>query len=139
MAKLKKLDKSAHFESARGSVSQNRDYCAEDGDFHEFGEIPAEQTARATTNTRLIYAEAIEKAKKGDFTDIDPVILAHCYGNLKRIRTDEQLKSFVSCLENNSKVGLWVKGKPELGKSFFARFFCETRNLRYYFNPIKTR
>lgn len=31
---------------------------------------------------------------------------------------------------------MWVKGKPELGKSFFSRFFCETRSLRYFNKPL---
>lgn len=84
MAKMKKVSKSAHFESARGSVSDNRKYCSKDGDFEEFGEIPEEQTARATSTKKMLYADAIAKAKKGDFADIDPIILAHCYGNLKK-------------------------------------------------------
>lgn len=61
--KVRRLLPRAHIERAKGSPTDNRNYCSKDGDFEEFGEFP---TDRETGGERplLQFARALESGRK---------------------------------------------------------------------------
>lgn len=132
----KTLLPSAHWEPARGSVKENRDYCSKEGDFSEWGVPPAEQHENGNKKIKELYADADKKAREGKFSEIDSTIRIRHYTNLKKIREDEINKEEAKELLPGSIVGMWVQGTPGLGKTFFAKQFCRERNLKFYMKAL---
>lgn len=136
LSKLKKLDGAAHFESARGSVTDNQNYCSKEGDSSEWGVAPDEQGAKGGEARKKQYDDARKFAKSGEFEKIESSIVLHCYHNIKRIRQDELLKREVPTLLVGSIVGMWLYGAPGIGKSFFARWFCQVRGVKFFMKSL---
>lgn len=110
---LKKLLPTAHWEVAKGTPRQNRDYCSKDGDFLEVGDIP--KTAGETQRER--YAHAWECATRGDLDDIAPDIRIKHYRTLQQIASDHM----VSHARLPDTSGMWIHGPTGSGKSTLAR------------------
>lgn len=131
---MKKIDSSAHWEVARGSVADNRKYCSKEGDVTEFGEAPLEQTAKATAVRKEQFDAAKRSAIAGDFDAIPSTILIPYFNSLKRIHEHFDMQK---CYDRvYGLVGIWIHGPPGIGKSHFAREFCNARELSVYSKPL---
>jgi len=119
LAGLKKFNKRAHWEvKVRGSTyTQAADYCKKDGDFTEFGQLPPNPGAAGGQATKERYEKMWVDCKKGDFEAIDKDLLIRHYHTAKRIRQDFHPR----CESLPNVCGHWFYGKPNTGKSFWAR------------------
>jgi len=102
-----------HVEVARGSPTENREYCSKEGNFQEWGVLPVAQNDR--------YKEVIELLQSGgsvkDAIILHPQIGVTCYKNLKAIRNE-----FAAERSANEKTALfWFYGPPGSGKSRYAK------------------
>lgn len=129
-------DSTAHLESKRGSVQEASDYCKKDGDFQEDGKIPEEQTARASKRGAELWREAKDLAEAGKIEDIDPELQVRYIRNFERIEERARLRRAKYDLLPGSICGVWLRGHPGLGKSFYARSFCRDRGLDYFLKPL---
>nr|QGF19381.1 replication associated protein [Antarctic circular DNA molecule] len=66
LSSVKKIHKTAHWEIAKGSPQQNRDYCIKEGDFTEVGTIPMDQKAKGDSEKDR-WAHIIKLSEAGDF------------------------------------------------------------------------
>lgn len=101
-----------HIEVARGSHGQCREYCAKDGDFYEFGDLPAE-LADAGAREKERWSHALQAAKDGKVEEIPADIVLRHYGAIKRIGTDFG----TSPLPLSSTCGIWIWGPAGCGKT----------------------
>lgn len=136
LSACKKIDREAHWESAKGSVDDNVRYCTKDGVSRQFGTVPAEQWASGGEARKKQYEEAVQEARNGNFEKIEPSILLHTYSNIKRIRADYLLSKRVERLLEGSICGLWLYAPPGLGKSHFARQYCLDKEVEFYNKPL---
>jgi len=89
-----------------------------DADFIEGGTIPS--TARGLERVKVDYADALMKARKRQFAEIDPGVLIRHYSNLSRLSIDLALP--VEPPKRLAKIdNLWIYGTPGSGKSWAAR------------------
>lgn len=107
--KLKEKLQRAHIEAQRGDTTAAADYCKKDGDFKEFGVLPA--TKRSGTAR---WAWIIERAEEGDLESIKreyPGDYLRLYDKLLRLR--KRNKSILDgSLEHE-----WWHGPTGTGKS----------------------
>lgn len=74
----------AHFEVARGSPEENRAYCTKDGDFEEFGTLPA---PRGNRSDLVSVASAIREGKSiRAISESDPSSVLRYGSGLLRLR-----------------------------------------------------
>jgi len=114
---IKSLFPRCHAELKRGSVQEAADYCKKDGDWIEFGTIPAEQSTSGGAVNAQRWTEAYQSAKKGDLEEIPPDLLIKYYGNFKRICADHMQKP----PDLVSVCGKWYYGHAGSGKTTKAR------------------
>lgn len=116
LSNLKELNSVAHWEVARGSNKEASEYCKKDGLYHEFGELPEEQTAKAHKATSEKWREINDRAKQGDLHWIDvnhPKVWNQSYKNLKQIRTDHMERK----KDLDGVCGIWYWGASGVGKT----------------------
>jgi len=123
LSAVKKVFPTAHLEVKRGTVKQAVDYCKEDGKFTEWGEMPEEQTSKATRVSAANWEDTKAKAVAGDLEAIDAEHFIKYYPSLKRIRSDYRLKRKPVILgwQEGHPPNIWYYGKPGIGKSCRAR------------------
>lgn len=117
---VKKIFPRAHWEVAKGSPQQNRDYCIKEADFTEVGQMPsaADRTKNATKKRKADYDLAIDKAKQQKLYDIESGTLLRHMSALKQVARDHPpLLPDLDYL-----CGLWLYGAPGTGKSRSARW-----------------
>ncbi len=116
--KVAQLLSRAHWVPARGSPEQNRVYCTKDNKFEEFGLVPLGQTGAATLKRKADYDVAVDLAKKQKLYEVDSSMLLRFGSSLRSIQKD-----FPLALDPLDTVtGVWLWGKPGVGKSRTARW-----------------
>lgn len=58
----RRLSPRAHYETARGTSEEARDYCTKDGDFEQFGDFPSQQGKRSDLDELLAWADEFTSA-----------------------------------------------------------------------------
>lgn len=153
---MKAIHSGAHWETARGDFTAQRDYCSKgnqpkeewdefrklgpnyglDADVHEWGEKPRdpqeqriEASAKGGEANKRKYEDTFAKAKEGKFEDISKDHLLKHYTTIKHISMD-----FGPRKSNlNGVCGVWLYGRPGTGKSRFAREkFGDEEGLLYF-------
>jgi len=112
-----------HLEAARGSPSQNRDYCTKEGDYEEFGSLP-----RKGARTDLVQIQAMLDTGVAESEVAEEHFASWCqyrrsfeaYRRLKRTR----LRSWKTHV-------IWIHGPTGTGKTYRAlaegaRLYLET-------------
>lgn len=115
LAAMKKLHPRAHFECARGTSSQNQEYCSKEGLFEEIGECPSDDPGAAEKERWKRAREIVQHG--GDWEEIPDDIYIRYYRTLKEIKKDHMVK--VDDAEDVT--GEWYYGPPGVGKSRKAR------------------
>lgn len=117
-----------HISVAKGSPSQNRDYCSKDGNFFEFGEIPKGQGKRSDLD--LIKSRVLA----GD--RLSNVIVDDCK-NLQQIRFAEKLSEYKPRVCRDKPEVRWYWGPTGTGKTRsaieeFPNAWISGKNLRWW-------
>jgi len=100
-----------HLSIMRGSLAQNEDYCSKSADLVKRGTPPVSNQEKGMLEKER-WNIAREAAKTGNFDDIDADIYMRCYGTIKNIFKDHQVKPSpldVKCF--------WIYGPTGTGKS----------------------
>lgn len=114
LMQLKKVLPGAHIEVAKGTPSQNRDYCIKDGDYEEFGTPPKGQ------GTRTDLDKAVDLIKEGATMQ---KLAEECPNQVVKYgRGLRDLKLLLAKPYTHDDVrGVWIFGPPGTGKSHTAR------------------
>ena len=110
------------FEVARGSADENAEYCAKDGDCHEFGVRPQSQRDQGHHGIRggeievARWEDAWQSAKRGKIEDIPADIRLRHYSTILKIASKYQ-KPPAQLQEMDNT---WIWGPAGTGKSTYA-------------------
>jgi hypothetical protein len=107
----------AHLEKKQGTPKQASDYCKKDGDFEEYGTLPAGQGSR--TDLR----EAIDKAKQG--TSLRELIEEHGDAYVKFNRGLDKIRLLYGQARTWETCNIVYWGDTGLGKTRRAMEECE--------------
>lgn len=113
---MKKIHPGAHWEIAKGSSSQNRDYCTKENDWIETGSIPASKVALGKSEKDR-WDTARLAAKEGRFDDIPSDIYIKHLSNIHKIHA---LAQNVPDVLSGELENVWIYGPPGAGKSSYA-------------------
>lgn len=103
----------SHFERAKGTLAECANYCKKDGDFTEFGSLPADE------RKPNCFRDVLLKAECGDIAGIKaeyPGIYLRYKAN---ILSSQQFNR--EPLDNSC--GVWICGPPRIGKDYAVRKF----------------
>lgn len=117
-AKLWTKADSIHMEKAM-TVKAAIDYCKKDGNWVERGEPPLDPKEFGARE-KLRWDVALELAKKGDFSSIEPQIQIQQCRNLQFIHMQHKSRRNLEDVTNEDR-NLWIYGDAGTGKSRFAR------------------
>jgi len=118
LKQLKEWFPTAHFEEKRGTHKQASDYCKKDGDFFEWGDLPADDCGAAGAAAMdALMSEAVECIRRGDYKSI-PMAATHFirhaeYRVRKEMQQDRNLEILDGELEHE-----WHYGVPRSGKTW---------------------
>lgn len=127
---LMKLCKNCHYERRYATAVQASNYCKEDGDFVEIGEM-SKQGERGDLN--LIKQSIVDGARVDDIA-MDKPIIYHQYGRtLNKIEDIAMRKRYRSEMTK----GLWLYGPTNVGKSHEA--FANYDPSTHYMLPISDK
>lgn len=108
---VKKLIPRAHLEERKGTQAQAADYCKEDGDFEEFGEMKVQGHRSDLDKVRTTALEGGMRA-------------VSTYANLQGIRIAEKFLTYNEEPRDFKPTVYWIWGKTGVGKSKRAREIC---------------
>lgn len=118
LTQLKKLiSDRGHYEIAKGKNIQASDYCKKEGNYKEWGELPADRGQAGGQATKERYSLAFTQAKTGALDSIDHDLLVKHYRTFKQIKMD--YVGDISPLDYLP--GIWIYGESGIGKSRYAR------------------
>jgi len=119
---LKKRLPEAHLEVMKGSPQQAAVYCKKDGDFEEYGTLPAGQTAAARGERAARLKKAHDLACAGRLEEVEPGLkIAHLRNLQELARLHAPRPADLPPIALDVKYGLWLWGPAGSGKSRFAR------------------
>lgn len=131
LSELKKYSSVIHWEPAKGTAEQNRDYCTKScgDDFVEHGDScevdPGKREQKRWADTR-------KAATEGRIEDVPDQIYVQHYASLRHIMRDH-----LKCPADASDVtGLWIYGLTGSGKSRYARATYGTDPSQLFLKPI---
>lgn len=113
------LPNGSHIEKAKGTMTENYEYCSKDGDIYEFGEKSEYGDAREKRDREEMWENALEMAKKGKFEEIDASIQIRYYSQLRAIHAEAMQGTKKESLPG--PCGVWFYGVSGAGKSYTAR------------------
>lgn len=116
LAAVKKDIPRAHWETTKGTNQQAGDYCKKDGNYEEFGTMPAPRQAAGGRESQR-WADAYAAAQAGNTDVIPGDIMLRSYRTIKEVVRDHM--KHPDDVEN--VCGLWLWGPPGVGKSRKAR------------------
>lgn len=102
---IKKIDPAGHYEMKRGTVSEAVAYCKKDGDVHEEGDLPSDDSGVAVR-------KCIQYARAGDMKSVEELSPALF---LRYKRTFEGLRKF-DLPVLTEPTGYWIHGLPGSSK-----------------------
>lgn len=118
LAACKKLHGKAHWAIAKGSTSQNVEYCSKGGVVTELGTRPSDDGGATGKRMELQrWDEARKAAREGRLDDIPSDIYVRYYRTLKEIARD----NMTAPQALSAPCGVWLYGPPGCGKSTGAR------------------
>jgi len=113
LAQVKKLLHRAHWEAAKGTGQQNKEYCSKEGNLLiEKGDIPADKAKNLTD-----WAAIRQFCKEGRMEEIDDKTFVQRYTTIRAIAKDYAQK----CEPMPNTTGEWWYGPSGSGKSKTAR------------------
>lgn len=117
-----------HISVAKGSPSQNRDYCSKDGKFYERGIIPKGQGKRSDLD--------IVKSRVLAGDRLSSVIVEDCK-NLQQLRFAEKLSEYKPRVSRDKPLVRWYWGPTGTGKTKsaveeFPDAWISGKNLRWW-------
>jgi hypothetical protein len=110
------LPDGAHIEKAKGSVSQNIEYCTKDGDYNEIGERPLSAKRKGELEKDR-WKRIKTLAQNNELESIEDKVFVQNYRGLKEIARD-YMKPVADL---NGVCGEWIYGPAGIGKSRLAR------------------
>ena len=112
LQQLREINARAHFEAAKGTPLENRNYCSKDGNFEEVGVLPASQAEKGSRGAAQIQLYW-QLAKEGKFEQLPP----------QSIKTWEYIYQKYAPVPppRSSLMNYWIFGKTGCGKSSFVR------------------
>lgn len=106
----------AHLEEAKGTATQNREYCTKDGDFWETGVVPVSPKEKGVTEQER-WKKIKRHAKSGHLDAIEAKVFVQNYRTLKQISVDYVSRP----TDLEEPCGIWYYGESGAGKTTAAR------------------
>lgn len=116
------LDKTAHFETAKGTPEQNKTYCSKEGNYIEIGELPGDRTNRIAESCKKRWTDMRRLASEGKMEQLAaeyPKEATIYEKNFEKIRLDS-LKQEPHDNWNDTDLKnhfWWISGPTGSGKS----------------------
>lgn len=118
LREMRRLFPRTHWTAARGTTSENYNYCTKDGNFEETGEKPSDANSpengrRGREAERERWDQARALARTGNFDGIASDIFIRCYSSIRAIHRDSRIRPAARTELDNH----WFWGESGTGKT----------------------
>jgi len=103
-----------HWESMRGRIEQNEKYCAKEGNYHKWGDVP-QFNVQNGLDEKERWEDIWTKAKAGQIESIEPMIRLKHYNTISRISSHYNPRP--RRLHPDEFKAYWIYGPTRTGKS----------------------